>query len=279
MAQRVVEFGAEVNLVGVLCHPSPDQPTAEDTFVILLNSGTLHRVGPCRLYVKLAQHLANIGIPSLRFDFSGIGDSHPRSDGLAFHDYSVAEVSSAIDYLSNGAHTPKIILLGICSGADTAWYSAINDPRVSAVVLVDGFAHRNLKFYWHHYKQRIFSAAVWKNFLRNPMDGFAFLSDKPSTDSAADIDGAVFDRDWPDQDKYSAGLEQLKSQKTSLYYVFTGGVYDYLNHPEQFSATYKSMQDYDRLSVDHYPEADHMISDIDTQRELIGKISTWVQAI
>ena len=109
--------------------------------------------------------------------------------------------------------------------------------------------------------------------------GSRFLAGKPVADPAADTDDVVFDRDWPGQDKYNAGLEQLKNQKTSLYYVFTGGVHDYLNHPEQFSATYKSMQDYDRVSVDHYPEADHMISDIDTQRELIGKIGTWAQAI
>lgn len=279
MAQRVVEFGAETNLVGILSQSSPDQPTAEDKFVILLNSGTLHRVGPCRLYVKLAQHLANIGIPSLRFDFSGIGDSNPRSDDLAFHEYSIAEVSSAIDYLSNGAHPTKIILLGICSGADTAWHSAINDPRVSAVVLLDGFAHRNMNFYWHHYKQRIFNTTAWKNFLKSPVNAIAFLTGNPVTDFAADTDEVVFDRDWPDQDKYSAGLEQLKNQGTSLYYIFTGGVQDYLNHPEQFSATYKSMQDYDRLSVDHYPEADHMISDIGTQHELIGKIGAWAQTI
>ena len=66
-------FGTSHRLFGVLVKPrvaSADRPA-----VIMTNAGTVHRIGPHRLYVDLARELAELGFTVLRMDLSGIGDS------------------------------------------------------------------------------------------------------------------------------------------------------------------------------------------------------------
>jgi hypothetical protein len=67
-------FGAEQSLIGVLARPGEALGPAR-VGCLLLNVGVNHRIGPRRLNVKLARALAGLGIPSLRFDLSGVGDS------------------------------------------------------------------------------------------------------------------------------------------------------------------------------------------------------------
>ncbi|HHO68021.1 MAG TPA: alpha/beta hydrolase, partial [Gammaproteobacteria bacterium] len=73
MKERVVTFGPERNLVGVLTQP--DQVRPDLPVLVFLNAGLLHRVGPYRMHVDLARQLAARGYASLRFDLSGRGDS------------------------------------------------------------------------------------------------------------------------------------------------------------------------------------------------------------
>ena len=77
MSERVVTFGGQGELVGVLSQPDVVRPSAP--WVLLWNTGLHPRVGPCRLNVQLARRLAALGIPSLRFDLSGLGDSAARA--------------------------------------------------------------------------------------------------------------------------------------------------------------------------------------------------------
>ncbi len=280
MTERVVEFGPDSSLVGILNQPRKDAAANSGTTVILLNSGTLHRVGPCRLYVRIARRLAECGIGSLRFDFSGIGDSPPRADGKPFHEYSINEVGDAIEYLIKTGAGNNFVLLGMCSGADTAWYSAVADERVKGIVLLDGFAHRNAAFYWNHYKCRIFNLSVWKQFVKKPGQAFGFLlgSQEPA-DDLIKTDEVVFDRDWPDRNTYAAGLDKLVARHTYLYYLFTGGAIDYFNHSQQLENTYEMLRNNSHVAVEYYPEANHMISDTNIQPRVIQSITQWVSKI
>ncbi|HEY5972738.1 MAG TPA: hypothetical protein VIT22_12400, partial [Pseudoxanthomonas sp.] len=67
--------------------------TARGTTVVLLNAGLIHRVGPFRLYVRLARELAESGFDVLRFDLPGIGDGQPGSH--ASNDSFIAEALDA----------------------------------------------------------------------------------------------------------------------------------------------------------------------------------------
>jgi hypothetical protein len=277
MSERVVEFGSDCTLTGILNQPEA-AGGADRPVLLLLNSGTLHRVGPCRLYVRLARRLAEHHLASLRFDFSGIGDSPPRSDAKAFHDYSVSEVGTAIDYLAQQGFN-KFFLLGICSGADTAWYSAIVDKRVSGIVLLDGFAFRNFGFYWHHYRRRIFDLSVWQNFFRNPSAAFSFLAGPPdAADEAVESsEEVVFDRDWPSASEYHKGISQLVDRGATSLYIFTSGAGDYCNHASQLEDSCDAVRESKLVDVIFRPDIDHMISATDAQTDILKSITRWLE--
>src|SRR5215212_8993414 len=127
--QRVVRFGSTTSLVGVFTEPVSGTPR-QAVGVIILNSGILHHVGANRLHVQLARRFAELGFASLRFDFSGIGDSEARRDRLSFEQSSPVETREAVDYLAQAHGLREVVLVGLCSGADAAHLSATLDERI-----------------------------------------------------------------------------------------------------------------------------------------------------
>ena len=135
MIEEAVGFGANPTLWGVLTRPEP--PTENPCGVVLLNAGLVHRAGPHRLYVDLARGLAAMGLTTLRFDFSSVGDSEPRSDCAPFEVSAVEEVRAAMDWLQEHSACRHFILGGLCAGAEIAFKTAGRDSRVSAAMLIN----------------------------------------------------------------------------------------------------------------------------------------------
>lgn len=137
MREEAVLIGKGQSLVGVLTHPPTESWGRVKSAVILLNPGIVHRVGPGRIYVKLARALASTGFIALRFDFSGIGDSVIRGDNLTFEKSAIAETREAMDFLTTRRGIREFILLGGCSGARIAFDTACSDPRVGGALLIN----------------------------------------------------------------------------------------------------------------------------------------------
>lgn len=137
MSEDTVFFGTPPFLVGVITDPEAPEQSPERPAVILLNAGRVHRVGPSRLYVKIARRLAAAGFVVLRFDFSGIGDSSARHDHLPFDQSVIQETQDVMHCVSKVRGNQHFILMGLCSGANSALYTASCDPRVVGVVLIN----------------------------------------------------------------------------------------------------------------------------------------------
>ena len=144
--ERLVQFGADDHLIGTLTEPagtSGEVAGAVPCGVIFLNSGVIHRIGPHRVHVKLARAVAEDGLPSLRLDLTGLGDSGRTraTDGM------LAQVSrdirSAIDLLQAQTGVQRVVLAGICSGAEYGYQYAPDDDRVAGLVMVDGYSFAN----------------------------------------------------------------------------------------------------------------------------------------
>lgn len=127
--ETIATFGKTGSLVGIVTHPEAN-PAAALPAVILLNSGFLHRVGPGRLYVKLARTLAARGFLVLRFDLSGIGDSRSSDEASAHDERAIAELGEAMGYLRDKFGADRFVLSGICSGAKIAYQAQCADNRV-----------------------------------------------------------------------------------------------------------------------------------------------------
>lgn len=141
MRESAVLFGKTESLVGVITDPPEAKRNQQLPAIIFLNAGILHRVGPNRLYVKMARTLAAMGFVVLRFDFSGIGDSPVRNDTLPFRESIIRETQEAMDYLQRARGRQRFVLTGICLGAAVSFRTARCDPRVVGAVLINPWGH------------------------------------------------------------------------------------------------------------------------------------------
>ncbi|MFA5950948.1 MAG: hypothetical protein WC807_11770 [Hyphomicrobium sp.] len=135
--ESAVTFGEQQALAGILCIPRSPNPAANP--VIICNSGMSYHIGWSRMSVRHARALAAAGIPSLRYDAAGIGDSlaDEHATGLPLYNTAAeASLTAAIDFMSDkGLAAP--IVLGACSGAYTAFHVTRADPRVKRAILVN----------------------------------------------------------------------------------------------------------------------------------------------
>jgi hypothetical protein len=176
--EQAVLLGQARSLVGIVTIPADAAQGAHLPAVILLNAGIVHRVGPQRLYVKIARSLAAMGFVVLRFDFSGIGDSRVRHDNLPFEKSTISETKEAMGYLEAEKGIGRFILAGLCSGADISLKTACCDPRVVGAVLLNAQGDQldtgeALRSYF------LLSArarSFWKSALFNPQKWWRVLT-------------------------------------------------------------------------------------------------------
>jgi pimeloyl-ACP methyl ester carboxylesterase len=179
--EEAIAFGERKSLVGIVTDPRIRNRKYVGTGVILLNPGIVHRVGPGRVYVKVARELASIGLVVLRFDFSGIGDSAVRHDNLRFDKSAVSEAQDAMECLAATRGIQHFIFLGGCSGAQISLETACCDARVIGAVLInfpvsqdeDGVANPDLinrrkSYYYSHYA--LFSFKSWSKVVSGTAD-------------------------------------------------------------------------------------------------------------
>jgi pimeloyl-ACP methyl ester carboxylesterase len=143
--ERLLRIG-KLELFGILSEPanaSQELPT-----VVILNAGSASRVGPGRLYVQLARHLAGYGFPCLRLDACGLGDSVGGSVEHENDPYPATvfrDVAATLEQLPARFGVKRCLLLGLCSGAYAAFQSAVQlaDPALVESILINP-----LTFYW-----------------------------------------------------------------------------------------------------------------------------------
>jgi alpha/beta superfamily hydrolase len=175
-SETPVFFGSDNSLFGILCKPLHDNKTV----VIIGNSSADPHCAPN--LVGLARHLAAQGVPSLRIDFSGVGDS-VGSDPTGTHVFEVdrsADFSAAIDRLQSLGYE-KFAVQGLCSGAFHAYHTAMTDQRINYALLINlpffewlkGFDVADLVFharkpgqFMREIRTQLFWIALWQRICQ-----------------------------------------------------------------------------------------------------------------
>jgi ABC-type multidrug transport system ATPase subunit/ABC-type multidrug transport system permease subunit/pimeloyl-ACP methyl ester carboxylesterase len=173
MKEHALTFGADGSLIGIITEGETipgDRTANKDTAALLFNAGLIHRIGPNRVYVKLARKLAQLGITVLRFDFSGIGDSGPRKDKLPAGASILDEARQAMDLLSQRYGAERFICIGLCAGAAAAAQISVNDGRVDKVILINPLLPKTQQTDLMHYSRYYHSTALF-----NPRSWLRFL--------------------------------------------------------------------------------------------------------
>src|SRR5262245_23717581 len=142
-----VLMGRHKSLAGIFTESLRSCAVTTPPAVVLLNAGIVHRVGPNRMHVLLARALAAAGISSLRFDMSGIGDSPSRPEATTPLESAMSDIRDAMEWLAANKRIGKVVLFGLCSGADHSILYASSDRRVVGTILLDPNIPRTRKYY------------------------------------------------------------------------------------------------------------------------------------
>jgi exosortase A-associated hydrolase 1 len=152
-------------LQGVLTLPVPMPARAHG--VVIIVGGPQYRAGSHRQFTLLARTLAARGIPVLRFDYRGMGDSAGERRGF---DQVDDDVGAAVGQLL--AAVPQVrdvVLWGLCDGACAALSYAAVDRRVHGLVLLNPWAHTASgaarATLGHYYRRRLLDAQFWRKLL------------------------------------------------------------------------------------------------------------------
>ena len=126
-------------LVGISAVPQ-DEP--RPLTAVFLNAGAVRRIGPHRLWVDTARRWALRGIPSLRLDLGGIGDSDGDSESLAnvaefYESRYTDQVRAALDQLEQERLGERFVVVGLCSGSSWAFQAALADRRIAAAFMIN----------------------------------------------------------------------------------------------------------------------------------------------
>ncbi|MFC5460195.1 hydrolase 1, exosortase A system-associated [Massilia niabensis] len=188
-------------LYGILSLPKASNQ-ASSRGVLIVVGGPQYRAGSHRQFTLLARDLASAGIPAMRFDYRGMGDSE---GDLQNFDNVAEDLRAAIDrFFTEVPGLREVVLWGLCDGASAAAMYAPQDARVAGLVLLnpwvrteEGQARATIK---HYYKDRLFDARLWKKIGSGQFDvkgsvrslcenvGKAFASKPaPDADAAADV--------------------------------------------------------------------------------------------
>ena len=160
----------------MLCQGEPllaivSQPDVPGTLgMVIVVGGPQYRVGSHRQFVLLARFLAQAGVPVLRFDCRGMGDSPGKSRSFEALD---GDIGCAVDNLQKVCPTvQRVVLWGLCDGASAAllYSGQANDGRLAGLCLLNPWvrsegtlARTRIK---HYYAGRLMQADFWRKLWR-----------------------------------------------------------------------------------------------------------------
>lgn len=254
-----VDFGPDGRLTGVLtgARTEPARPT-----LLLPSAGLQPRSGPFRLHVELGERLAARGLRSFRFDLPGVGES-PRLNGCDGR----AATLAAIDRLASRHGCGNFVVGGICSAADVGWYAALEEPRVSALLMLDGIC---LTGPWYHFARTMDRLRrlprQWRRMLHGMPDHLRGGGDPVSADF----------RDWPDHADARRQFRELVERGVRLLWIYSGGYRDQFLHPRQFEWCFGRAARSPRVVMHYWPDCDHTYFARTHRDRLLDTVENWM---
>jgi exosortase A-associated hydrolase 1 len=186
----------------------PDTPAPRGVLIVV--GGPQYRAGSHRQFVLLARQLAAAGVPAMRFDYRGMGDS--EGEARDFTDIGDDLQAAVEQFFTTVPGMTEVVLWGLCDGASAPLCQASLDPRVTGLVLLNpwvrtdhSIAKTTLK---HYYRARLLEAELWRKILQGQFDyagaarsfaalvGAAFRSgrSRPAAAAAAEVPLALPER-------------------------------------------------------------------------------------
>jgi hypothetical protein len=275
MTEQTLVLGAEQHLVATLT-PS-DRPSSEAPrlVAVLTNSGVIPRSGPHRMNVHLARRFAAMGIPSIRFDMSGLGDSRRAGGTLPALQQWVADTRSVMDLAQARFGCDRFFMVGFCSGAEVAHLVALEDPRMRAALLWDLYAYPTPQSELRTFLYRLRRAGVRKlvqklaNKVLRPLGKGAASAD--AGDTKPPVVSLV-----PPKAEFAGRLQTLVDGGVELLIAYSGGEPAWFNHRGQFRGMFGDQPFFDKVAFEFLEVSDHLITRRVAQTAFLGMVEDWV---
>lgn len=282
--ERVVRFGPEDGLAGILTtHRNSIDGLP---FVVLVNAGIVHRVGPDRLYVDLARSLAVQGYRVLRFDLSGLGDSEAMTGTLSLEESAVSDILTAVNYLAATRGATRFVLSGLCSGANYSLLASFRDARVVGTLLIDPTVARTKRSMAVHIARRLFNLTTLRDLFTFRHTVYRYGLGGPRSvavaHAAAGQSGQRTER--PAQPAHMnayilTSLNDVIARGMQLMMVFSGGVNHVYNYEGQLYDLLPGIDFRGQLRLIYMPDTDHTVSDAAGRRRLLDAAGDWMRTV
>ncbi|GAC15107.1 hydrolase 1, exosortase A system-associated [Aliiglaciecola lipolytica] len=208
MLESAVVFSSENSqLMGILHQPQ----TPINTAVLIVVGGPQYRVGSHRQFVQLSRALAKENIASLRFDYTGMGDSEGSKKPF---DEINEDIKAACDLLCEQVGIESVVIWGLCDAASAAMIYAPQDDRITGLFLLNPWLRSDaamgkamLKYY---YLQRLFSKEFWSKLLRGKVNVASSIGDAKGF--VADSVSSQNNHQQDYQTRMQKGLENFKGK-------------------------------------------------------------------
>lgn len=288
-AEEAIVFGTDVRLIGVVTAPASGTTAGAAVGVILLNAGVVHRVGPNRLYVNLARRLSQQGLTVLRFDHAGVGDSDPREDHLDFNQSSVAEAKAAMDWLAAERQCRSFVLLGLCSGTLTAFRTALDDTRVTSLVLLTALlvdpssvpeafvAEASERRIARSYLvEKVGSSRAWRKVLAGDVDYQRILRAVGRFTAGPFMRPRTPAPVAPGTEELIAEVQQLLDRGVALRFVYADPTTVLEWFRMTISPALPRLRRHGRIDVEILKQADHTFTEMRHQAQILDLVSGWL---
>ena len=273
MREQIIRFGDGDRISGIL---TATENVRAGPAVIFLNAGIVHRIGPNRLHVLLARAAAAAGFPALRFDMSGLGETPAAPPGLGYEEQAVADTRAAIMSLRNVLGERPIVLAGICSGADNAYLTALQEPRVRGLFLLDPYAYQSTGAKVSDLARRAQDPERWKRLAGRLVGGG---EEVPPVESTEEIHVDDNDRIAPPRDAFGRDLELLAGRDVRMLLRYSAAVRHLINAPDQFFRTFSDFDLRGHVEVQVLSDIDHTYTELSAQRELQDRLVSWLSTL
>lgn len=284
--ERAVAFECGGNtLIGILSQP--DAPARRGVLIVV--GGPQYRAGSHRQFTLLARALAANGVPALRFDYGGMGDSEgaPKTFEAVQKD-----IRRAVDLMvAESAGLKEVVVWGLCDAASAALFYGHTDARIAGLVLVnpwvrtaEGLAQAQLQ---HYYGARLRDPELWRKIGRGEFNFKSAAAALARTAGKALAAKLGTDRARP-RERPGCGIAPLPERMRDGLARFRGRVMLILSGDDltarEFETLVNSSKDWRALlsgpqvTRRDLPQANHTFSRRDWRDQVAGWTTGWVKS-
>lgn len=162
--EQPIIFSCNDDRLVAILHPAAHEASVG---VVVAVGGPQYRVGSHRQFVLMARQFAAAGIPTLRFDYRGMGDAEGET---RMFDQVDDDIRTAIDSFTTALpHINNVVLLGLCDAASANLIYSYRDDRVGGLILMNPWVRTDQgearAYLRHYYLRRFFQKAFWRKVV------------------------------------------------------------------------------------------------------------------